>query len=391
MPKGDRMLSKYYDQMIENTNEQLCLFRDLLIGISRAKVNEAKVIANVQEQIISFGNNLETEYALWDSPVIHLFENIAELLFSLIDDPSDKSFDTLFEYANSLEDSLRNSKEKKDIRMALVLIIKNEARYVREWIEFHNMLGVEHFYIYDNESTDNLSEVLRPYVEKGLVTLQSWPGKIAQLPSYNHALSYYKMDCEYMGFIDTDEFLFPIEGMSLPDTIDKVFYDYEHQIAHPLKAGGVGVNWRTYGTSHIAEPVEGLVIENFKLRGYDNYSGNIHIKSIVKPMLVKCFLSNPHSVVYNDSDTFTISEHGSMIPLAFFYDGHCDILRINHYYSRSEKDLYIKMNVRGWADLTEETEKEYAAGYNERLQACNDIRDDIMDRFIEPLKRRMGE
>jgi hypothetical protein len=34
-------------------------------------------------------------------------------------------------------------------------IIYNEAEYIAEWIEYHLLVGVQKFYIFDNESTDN--------------------------------------------------------------------------------------------------------------------------------------------------------------------------------------------------------------------------------------------
>jgi hypothetical protein len=31
--------------------------------------------------------------------------------------------------------------------VSIAAIFKDEAHYLREWIEFHNMLGVEHFFL----------------------------------------------------------------------------------------------------------------------------------------------------------------------------------------------------------------------------------------------------
>jgi hypothetical protein len=46
-------------------------------------------------------------------------------------------------------------KKKYPFYLAMCAIAKNEGRYLQEWIEYHKLLGVEMFYIYDNESTDN--------------------------------------------------------------------------------------------------------------------------------------------------------------------------------------------------------------------------------------------
>ena len=92
--------------------------------------------------------------------------------------------------------------------LAFVLIAKNEAPYITEWLDFHIKQGVSHFIIYDNESTDNLREVLRPYIESGTVIYSIITGKIRQLDAYNMALHDYGHKFKYMGFIDADEFVF---------------------------------------------------------------------------------------------------------------------------------------------------------------------------------------
>ena len=54
-------------------------------------------------------------------------------------------------------------------------IFRDEADYLAEWIEFHHLMGVSHFHLYQNRSTDNWEEVVEPYVQAGLVTIVPWP------------------------------------------------------------------------------------------------------------------------------------------------------------------------------------------------------------------------
>ena len=55
--------------------------------------------------------------------------------------------------------------------LCVAAIVKNEGDYLAEWVEFHHMLGVEKFLIYDNGSTDNINSVLQPYINEGLLNL----------------------------------------------------------------------------------------------------------------------------------------------------------------------------------------------------------------------------
>ena len=91
---------------------------------------------------------------------------------------------------------------------AFVLIAKNEATYIKEWLDFHIKQGVSKFIIYDNESTDNFREVLSPYIESGRVIYSVIRNKRRQLDAYNIALHDYGHKFKYMGFIDADEFVF---------------------------------------------------------------------------------------------------------------------------------------------------------------------------------------
>ena len=64
---------------------------------------------------------------------------------------------------------LKRDKSTPQYYLAVCAIAKNEGPYFQEWIEWHRKQGVEKFYIYDNESTDCTKEVLKPYIESGLV------------------------------------------------------------------------------------------------------------------------------------------------------------------------------------------------------------------------------
>ena len=34
--------------------------------------------------------------------------------------------------------------------VSICAMYKNEAKYILEWIEYHLMIGVDHFYLYNN-------------------------------------------------------------------------------------------------------------------------------------------------------------------------------------------------------------------------------------------------
>lgn len=65
------------------------------------------------------------------------------------------------------------------------LAFRNTSEYLREWLLFHLASGVEHFWLYDNDSTDDHGPVVRPFVERGVVEVIGWPGYFQQTAIYD--------------------------------------------------------------------------------------------------------------------------------------------------------------------------------------------------------------
>ncbi len=114
---------------------------------------------------------------------------------------------------------------KKDLEclfphdLVLIAICKNEAEYLPEWIEYHLMLGIEHFYLYNNNSNDNYNEVLDGYIKKGILTLIEWPEIPGQLSAYLHWNNNFRDESNWATFIDIDEFICPRYKSNLKDWI----------------------------------------------------------------------------------------------------------------------------------------------------------------------------
>ena len=62
--------------------------------------------------------------------------------------------------------------------LAFCVVFKDEARYLAEWLAFHRLVGVAHFYLYSNESRDRYRAVLAPFEAAGVVTLREWPTRV---------------------------------------------------------------------------------------------------------------------------------------------------------------------------------------------------------------------
>ena len=243
--------------------------------------------------------------------------------------------------------------ENKDLfkyELAIVAILKNEAPYVKEWIDYHLLAGVDHFYLYDNESEDNLKKVLQSYIENGIVDYIPYPGKCALMATYNDAVKNYKFDCQYIAFIDGDEFIFPKNNKS----IKEILYEFLENDEGNENIAGLAINWHLFASSGLekADLTKG-VIERFVYRTPDNYEvdkhlGNAHVKTINNPRYVKCSI-NSHFRLYFDG-AFAINELKEPVYSYFTESSNTNKIVINHYQTKS-KEEYVEKIRRGNADF----------------------------------------
>ena len=117
---------------------------------------------------------------------------------------------------------IKSNHTKPEHYLAVCAIAKNEGAYFKEWIEWHLKLGVDKFYIYDNESTDNTKQVLQPYIESGIVEYQYFPGRRRQLAAYDDCFERHRFETRWIAVIDIDEFIVPKTDDSIPQFLHHV-------------------------------------------------------------------------------------------------------------------------------------------------------------------------
>ncbi len=218
--------------------------------------------------------------------------------------------------------------------LSICAIYRDEAQYLREWISLHRLVGVEHFYLYNNGSVDEHREALAPFMEEGVAEVLDWDFYPGQLSAYGHCLGERRDESRWIAFVDTDEFLFSPSGRPLPEIL-----------ARFEQAPGVVVNWAMFGTSGHRTMPAGLVIESY-LRRTDNEQANRHVKTIVDPRRAERPGINPHFFHYKDGSA--VDETGAPMeepPFSFTESVNFNLLRINHYYTKSEQEFLDKLSI----------------------------------------------
>lgn len=128
-------------------------------------------------------------------------------------------------------------KYDKKYKLSICAIFKDEAPFLAEWVNYHAMLGVEHFYLYNNNSTDNYKEVLNPFIQRGLVTVKPWTKNFAQMEVYKDFYETQRHKTQWVAFLDVDEFICPIEKNSIIEWL----YNYD-------KYPAILINFKFFGT-----------------------------------------------------------------------------------------------------------------------------------------------
>src|SRR5215211_1855340 len=245
------------------------------------------------------------------------------------------------------------------VELAVCAIFRDEARYLSEWVAFHRLMGVERFYLYDNDSADDWQRALEGFSG---VAVTPWPAHPGQFSAYADCLRRHRVDTRWIAFIDIDEFLFSPSGRQLPEVL--CGFD---------GAAAVAVNWRCFGHGDWTERPPGLVTESYLWRARDDHAVNRHVKSIVKPRKVSTWIDNPHQFRHYAP---VVGENEDPVTSAFRDPPTADLLRINHYVLKSEAEFREKMSRRR-ADIE-------ASREGERLP--DEVRDETILRYLPALR-----
>lgn len=87
-------------------------------------------------------------------------------------------------------------------------LVWNGAKFLKEWIMYHSFLGVQRFFLYDNNSDDDIDFVLES-LHSYNVSRHPWPWLKTQEASFSHCAVRASSQCMWVAFIDLDEFIFP--------------------------------------------------------------------------------------------------------------------------------------------------------------------------------------
>lgn len=253
--------------------------------------------------------------------------------------------------------------------LTAMVMFKDDAIYLKEWLDFHILMGFQHFYMYDNNSIDNPLKILAPYIKKNLVTYNVWDKDLGTFPDCNPHRMYhikkYGHLSRWIGFFDIDEFIYPVKsGENLHDILS----EFE-------QFSGIQIHFLVFGSNGKEVYEDDPVIARFNKRASFNKTNDSKFcKTIVNPTKVlSC--KNSHFFIFKDGfavNDIKISENDKK------YNYDFSRIAINHYVTKS-KEEYLNFKVKCKNDVYRVNEKRYLRS----LKLLNEITDNnIKNRYL---------
>ncbi|MBS0269923.1 MAG: glycosyltransferase family 2 protein [Proteobacteria bacterium] len=224
---------------------------------------------------------------------------------------------------------------RRDPSTTVCLIIKDEGRYLAEWLAHYLTLGFDRIVIYDNDSGPETLAIERRCAEADpRITVIPWPdapGKFAQLTAYEDALK--RCSTDWIAFFDTDEFLVLKTDASIQSYLKRA----------PAKAGAVCINWVVFGSSGEAHYRPEPVTRRFRRCSLTS-PVNEHVKCIVRKAGAKR-MNHPHSPRLRRRFSYV---DGDLTPFeldrrAFNPNHSYETAQLNHYVLRSREEYQEKL------------------------------------------------
>jgi len=231
---------------------------------------------------------------------------------------------------------------------ALIACARWEDAHIAEWIEYHQSIGFQHFYIYSNDDDYyQLASALMPYIKQKIVTYTYCPDLGGQHAMYGHFQQKYLQQCNWISFLDIDEFY------SLPGYDNKI-----DNMVKDINQPSIVLNWKMFGTNGYKVRPAGSVLLQYTLRKIEldiNVKNITHRSVAEKPLAWASNHAWPLQITHsvnvlgeNDISAKWIYESADISPfLEYLKENNqriCNVATVHHYFMKSEADFQRRLD-----------------------------------------------
>lgn len=147
------------------------------------------------------------------------------------------------------------------MKVLLCSIVKEQNKYLREWVEHYRKVGVSNIYLFDNnpEGGENINDVIGDYIDSGFVIVNTsikntYLVDSLQADIYNKCYIEQSRNYDWIAFYDTDEYLCLERDEDVNTWLEHNRYNKFQVIA---------LNWKTYTDNNRFFDDENLTIDKY--------------------------------------------------------------------------------------------------------------------------------
>jgi len=213
-------------------------------------------------------------------------------------------------------------------------IFKNESHSIKEWIRHYLHHGVEHFYLINDNSSDNFMKIIQEYIDKNIITLFNvyepyYLGRQRNL--YNRHILPLIKESKWLLMVDMDEYVWSKMEVNLTNILKNCEKLSQIQICEtPFGSNG-----------HIKQPK--YIVKSFTKRKSD-LSDSGRLKYLVNSSYEFTSLNIHHATYLNENDKKTPEGKDKFLKLYREY------ITVNHYCCQSVEFWNNVKCTRGDAD-----------------------------------------
>ena len=246
---------------------------------------------------------------------------------------------TIEKYSDNVLITIENNKISTEvlIKPVIVAIAKLEQNYIKEWVDYHLLLGFDKIFLYDNEDTPVYNDLLQNNKVEVIHVL----GNNYPKPVQYHCLEHFNFNfinnknITHVLHIDIDEFVALKKHSNIKDFIKEYIVG---------NTAGIGMNWRHFGDNFLTESSSDPVTKRFTLC---ELNGNKTIKTLFNKKL-SCGWRICHCI--QPKENYVVrSTNGEIIDESYCTPDY-SVIQLNHYKCKTKPE-FLFARTRGRCDI----------------------------------------
>ena len=224
---------------------------------------------------------------------------------------------------------------------AIIVSIKDENKYLDEWITYHKKLGVNHIFIIDNNDIDGEDpcDIINKYNDY-ITYINERGNRIIdfQVITYKTIYNKFKQLYDWFIFIDIDEFITLNADNNINDYLNRNIFDNADQIC---------LNWTIYDDNDLIYADYSIPVQKrFTRRMEYDYDKEYPLYNLQKCILrgnLNIDEHRIHNIVNFNIPFYTVNNRGDELNQLYGSSEHNeDLAYIKHYITKSLEEFIIK-------------------------------------------------